>query len=83
MYKEIYLNKLITALPNVSDTKLEKISEMIEGMVERLESNTKMSDERKDTQISQIISFKEILDEELESREILEEEGDREDILVD
>ena len=83
MYKEAFLNRLITVLPKVSDEKLSTISDKVDAMLERIESNDKISDTKKETYMAQIISFKEIMEEELESREIAEEEIDLDDILED
>jgi hypothetical protein len=52
-------------------------------MLERIESNDKISDSKKETFMAQIISFKEIMEEELESREMEEEEIDLDNILED
>lgn len=83
LYKELLWNKLIPKLPKVSNTKLELISVTIEAMVERLEANTTMSESKKDSLIAQIISFKEIMDDELEARILAEEEIDLDDIFED
>ena len=83
MYKEAFLNRLTTVLPKVSNEKLETISDKVDAMLERIESNDKISDSKKETFMAQIISFKEIMEEELESREMEEEEIDLDDILED
>jgi hypothetical protein len=81
MYKEAFLNRLITVLPKVSNEKLDKISDKVDAMLEKVESNEKINEDKKEKLMAQIISFKEIMEEELESREIEEEELDLEDII--
>jgi hypothetical protein len=45
-------------------------------MVENIEGNDKITDEKKDKLLAQVISLKEILEEELEARETAEEDID-------
>ena len=50
-------------------------------MVENIEANDNITDEKKDKLLAQVISLKEILEEELENRELDEEDLDIEAIL--
>jgi hypothetical protein len=52
-------------------------------MVDKIDVNTRISDEKKDELIAKVISLIEILDEEVEAREVDEEENDMDDILED
>jgi len=80
-YKEIFLGKLAQAIPRIGDDKLATIGEKIEKMVENIEANDNITDEKKDKLLAQVISLKEILEEELENRELDEEDLDIEAIL--
>jgi hypothetical protein len=82
-YKEIFFGKLAQIIPKVHNDKLAQISEKIEAMVENIEGNEKITEEKKDILLAQVISLKEILDEELENRETEEEDLDIDSILED
>lgn len=73
-YKEAYFSKLATVVPKLATEKLEKLSTKIDTMLEKIEANTKLSQDKKDKLVAQIVSLKEIIDEELETRDILDEE---------
>jgi len=71
--KEFYLNKLSAVIPRVSDNKLESISEKAQNMIDKIESNTRLSDLKKDELISKVTALIEILDEEIEARDAEDE----------
>lgn len=72
-YKEKYYNTLAKAIPVIKVEKLEKISERINKLHESIEANTRISTERKEKLLSQILSLKEIMEEELDARNQTEE----------
>jgi len=80
-YKENYLNKLSTAIPRIKSDKLEQVSDKIDALLEKIESNTKITQEKKDKLLAQIISLKEIMDEEVELRETEDEELNLDEIF--
>ena len=80
-YKWKFLERLWKVLDKASTSKLEKISAKIDWLIERFESNSKLSDKRKDKIISQLIALKEIIDEKLEENDAEMEDLDLESIL--
>lgn len=73
-FKETYYWKIAQVAPKLSDAKLEKLSTQIDSLIAKAEANTKLSQENKDKMVAQLTSLKEIIDEELETREILSED---------
>lgn len=73
-FKETYYWKVAQVVPKLSDAKLEKLSTQIDSLIAKAEANTKLSQENKDKMVAQLTSLKEIIDEELETREILSED---------
>jgi len=73
-YKQNYVNKLATAIPRIKDDKLAQLWTKIDTLLEKIEAKTDLSQEKKDELLAQIISLKEIFEEELELRETEEEE---------
>lgn len=73
-FKETYYWKVAQVAPKLSDAKLEKLSTQIDSLIAKAEANTKLSQENKDKMVAQLTSLKEIIDEELETREILSED---------
>lgn len=80
-YKEAYFSKLATVVPKLATEKLEKLSTKVDTMIEKVEANTKLSQDKKDKLVAQLVSLKEIIDEELETRDILDEDLDLEEII--
>lgn len=73
-FKETYYWKVSQVIPKLADSNLEKLSGKIDTLITKTEANTRLSETNKDKMIAQLISLKEIIDEELETREILNED---------
>lgn len=73
-FKEAYYWKVAQVIPKLADNNLEKLSVKIDTLITKTEANAKLSKENKDKMVAQLISLKEILDEELETRDILDED---------
>lgn len=73
-YKWAFQKQLNKNITKFSDDNLEKISTKIEKLVETTQSNTRLSETAKQKLLAQYISLKEILDEELETRDMLGED---------
>lgn len=82
-YKEAFAKRLIEKLPKMSSDKLEKLLVRIESNITKLEANTRTTTEAKDKIISQLISLKELIEEEIENKSSSEEEIDIEAILAE
>jgi len=80
-YKQIFLNKLSKILPKLSIEKIGKVSERIEKMILQVEGKENITDEKKEKSLSQLIGLKELMEEELESREEVNENVDLEEII--
>lgn len=73
-YKWAFQKQLNKNITKFSDDNLEKISTKIEKLVETTQSNTRLSETTKQKLLAQYISLKEIIDEELETRDMLWED---------
>ena len=61
-YKKRFTKRIGNRLDNISNGKLEKISDKIDVLMDRYESNTKISEERKDRFVSQLVALKSMID---------------------
>ncbi len=82
-YKKKFIAKVWSRLDNISDEKLEKISDKIEKLMERYESNDKISEERKDKFMSQLIALRELIEEKLAENALEDDVIDVDAILDD
>jgi len=69
-YKDVLETKLEKGLPKIKEDKLENVLSKIDKVTEVIENNTKISQTKKDQILSQIIALKELLEEELESKNL-------------
>ena len=69
-YKANFVKKIGNKLDAISDDRLEKLLDRIDTMESQFEENTEISDERRDTVISQLIALKELIQEHLEDTEL-------------
>ncbi|MDQ7009907.1 MAG: hypothetical protein Q9M94_06455 [Candidatus Gracilibacteria bacterium] len=66
-YKTAFISKLGTRIEKINDSKLEIILPKIDTLVEKMEKNTRLTEEKRDMIISQLIALKEIIEEKLEN----------------
>jgi len=71
--KEILIKRLENIIPKLQIEKLNTISGKIDTMITQIESNNKLTAERKDTLVSQLIALKEIIEEEIEKKWLAED----------
>jgi len=69
-YKNTLWTKLEKWLPKIKEEKIEKVLAQIDKVTETIEKNTKIAQTQKDQILSQIIALKELLEEELESKNL-------------
>ncbi|MCH2189259.1 hypothetical protein MK079_05540, partial [Candidatus Gracilibacteria bacterium] len=62
-YKKNFVERIGNRLDTLSDEKLEKVLSRIETLIEKYESNENISDERKDSAVSQLIALQEMIEE--------------------
>ncbi|MDD2565710.1 MAG: hypothetical protein PHZ26_01875 [Candidatus Gracilibacteria bacterium] len=74
-YRSKYNNQLGTLLPKLKDTKLELVNSRIDALITKLEASLTMLEERKAKLLAQVISIKELIQEEQDNRVIVEEEN--------
>jgi uncharacterized coiled-coil DUF342 family protein len=82
-YKQTFAKVLVQKLPKLTEEKLSKVNEKITTMINTFETNTKISDDKKDKIISQLSSLQELIDEELENRDVVNEDIDLDAIFAD
>ena len=69
-YKNNLGSKLEKGLPKIKEEKIENVLTKIDKVTEVIEKNTKISQIKKDQILTQIIALKELLEEELESKNL-------------
>ena len=67
-YKKIFKEKLANKLEKISIENLEKLNERIEKIIEKTIENEKMTDEKKEKLIWQLLALKEVINIEIEVR---------------
>lgn len=82
-YKDSFGKRLGGKLWKVKEWNLSKVLDKITSVYEKIDGNTKLSDEKKDKILSQLISLKELLEEELENRDAEDDVIDIEEILAE
>ena len=75
-YKSSFIKRIGNKLDKIPADKLEKVLDRIDAMEEKYEANDKISDERKDKIIAQLLALKEMIEEKLE-------EDDTEEDMID
>lgn len=80
-YKDSFISRLKNALDKIPDDKLEKVLAKIDAAMEKYEENEKITEERKDKIMSQLIALKEIIEEKIEERDTEEDGLDLEELL--
>jgi len=82
-YKKKFVSKLSSKITKLSTKKLEKVNWKIDKMIDKFEANTKISDSKKDKILAQLISLKELITEELDNREVINDEIDLDKLFQD
>lgn len=72
-YKGVFIKKIGNRLDKIPTANLEKAAEKIDAMLEKIENNSAMSEERKQSRLDAVIAIKEIVEDRLEN-----DEGDAE-----
>lgn len=67
-YKDAYFAQLKLVIPKLSDAKLEDVNSRIDAMINKLDANTTMTEEKKTKMLAQLTSIKEIIQEEQDNR---------------
>ena len=75
-YKAKFIERLEKKIERISDSKLENTSEQVDKLIEKFEANEKISEETRDKILSQLTALREIVDERIESMDLVEIEGD-------
>ena len=65
-YKKAFAEKLTTRLDKISDVKLETIVVKIDAMIEKFESNDKLSEDKKEKLLAQLGGLKDVINEKLD-----------------
>lgn len=65
-YKDVFIKKIGWVLDKLSNDKLNLILKKIDTMISQVESNTKISSDKKDILLSQLDALKEIISEKLD-----------------
>lgn len=73
IYKGVFIKKIGNRLDKIPTANLEKAAEKIDAMLEKIENNSAMSEERKQSRLDAVIAIKEIVEDRLEN-----DEGDAE-----
>ncbi|MDD2907279.1 MAG: hypothetical protein PHH98_01430 [Candidatus Gracilibacteria bacterium] len=66
-FKDTLSTKLEAGLPKVKEANIEKVLTKVDGILELIDKNTKISQTNKDKLMAQIIALKELLEEQLEA----------------
>ena len=68
-------------IPKVTDAKLEDIADKIDALIVELEANTTMDATKKTLYLAQYTSIKEILEDEINSRNTISEDINIDELL--
>lgn len=68
-YKGVFIKRIGNRLDSIPTANLEKAADRIDAMLEKLEANSSMSEERKQAQIDAILALKEIVEDRIENDE--------------
>lgn len=82
-YKKNFVKRLEAAIPKIKLEKLSTVADKIDTMILNIEDNDKLSDDKKDSLVSQLVALKEIVEEEIENRWMMEDMIDIDAILAD
>ena len=80
-YKTKYFEVLKNAIPKITDEKLEDIATKIDALIVQLEANTTMDATKKALYLAQYTSIKEILEDEINSRNAVSEDINIDELL--
>ena len=69
-YKDAYMSKLSDRLDRISSDKLEKIQNKLTQMFDKVDANTKMSEENKALLLSKITALQDVITARLEQDDI-------------
>jgi hypothetical protein len=67
-YKDQYFGQLKSVIPKLKNQKIDDMSMKIDALIAKIEGNMKMTDVKKEKFLSQVISIKELLEEEQDNR---------------
>lgn len=65
-YKKVFAEKLQSRLDKISDAKLEKVLVKIDTAKSKVESNTRMSEDKKERLFAQLDALKDLINEKLD-----------------
>ncbi len=80
-YKLEYFEVLKKIIPKVTDAKLEDIADKIDALIVQIEANTTMDATKKALYLAQYTSIKEILEDEINSRNTISEDINIDELL--
>jgi len=82
-YKEKFMNRLKTMLDNIAPKKLEKVIARIDKLEENIRNNEKLTDEKREKLLAQIVALREIIENKMDEYQIGNEEIDLEALFAD
>ncbi len=82
-YKAKFVKRIGNRLDKIPAQKLEKVSDKIDDLMERYEGNDKISEERKEKFMAQLVALKEMIEEKLSEISIEDDMIDIDEILDD
>lgn len=72
-YRDLFIAKLGNRLESIPNDKLAKVADTIDTLLLKYEENTTLTEEKKDTIMSQLVALKEIIEEKIEGDDLAEE----------